>query len=178
MTRIEIPLSKTKLIIGTIFSILFVVSGYYILTITDDRLSTIHSISNKIFGIAGIIFFGATGIYGIKKMFDIKVGLAIDDNGITDNSNMSSIGLIEWKDITEIKIKREKSTSFLLIFTNNNEKYLEKAKGLKRKLMKANMNKYETPLSIISNTLNCDFEKLEGLINEKLKERQDKMPNR
>ena len=113
-------------------------------------------------GILGILFFSATGILGFKKLFDKKVGLIIDSNGITDNSNASSVGLIEWNDITDIITKQVMSTKFLLINVANPEKYIEKAKsGMKTKLMRSNMKIYGTPLSITSNTLKYDFGELE-----------------
>ena len=115
-------------------------------------------------------FFGATGIYGIVKLFDKKIGLIIDSDGITDNSNASSIGLIEWNDITEIRTKQIMSTKFLLIDIVKPEKYIGKAKnGMQAKLMKANMNMYETPLSITSNTLKYNFGELEKLIHTEFK---------
>lgn len=177
MTKIEIPLSKKKLIIGTVFSALFVVIGYYMLTTNDIRSSIIYSVFIKIFGVAAILFFGTTGFYGIIKMFDKKFGLTIDDDGIIDNSNMSSIGLIKWEDITKIEIEQVRSTPFLLIFIKNKDKYIEKANILNRKLMKGNMKKYGTPLSITSNTLNYNFDELERLINEKYNEQKNKIPN-
>lgn len=119
----------------------------------------------KSVGIIASIFFGATGIYGIRKIFDNKVGLIIDENGITDNSNASSIGLIEWNDISEIKTEQVMSTKFLLIEIENPEKYIAKAKNkMKARLMKTNMKMYGTPLSITSNTLKYDFDELGKLI--------------
>ena len=101
----------------------------------------------------------------MRKLSDKKPGLIIDKNGITDNSNASSIGLIEWSDISEIKTSQVMSTKFIMIEVINPEKYIEKAKnGMKAKLMRANMKMYGTPLSITSNTLNYNFEELEKLI--------------
>jgi len=128
----------------------------------------------QIIGVIDILFFGAAGFYGIKKMFDKKVGLIIDSNGITDNSNESSIGLIEWNDITEIRTKQVVSTKFLLIDIVNPEKYIGKAKNrIQARLMKANMNIYETPLSITSNTLKYDFGELEKLIQTEYKKNKN-----
>jgi hypothetical protein len=125
----------------------------------------------QIIGIVGILFFSATGIYGIRKLFDKKAGLIIDSDGITDNSNASSIGLIEWNDITEIRTKQIMSTKFLLIDIENPEKYIGKAKnGMQAKLMRTNMNMYETPLSITSNTLKYNFDELEKLVKTELKQ--------
>lgn len=168
--KIEIPLSKNKLFLGIGGSILFVILGVWLFNnSTEFQDFIIPFMRNptviKSIGIIGMLFFGATGIYGIKKIFDKKVGLIIDENGITDNSNASSIGLIEWNDITEIKTEQVMSTKFLLIKVENPEKYIGKAKNrIKANLMRVNMNMYETPLSITSNTLKFDFGELEKLI--------------
>ena len=172
--RIEIPLSKKKIALLLLGSIAFVAGGIWIATNPERFIPNIFRITNpeiiRIGGIVGILFFGATGIYGIKKLFDKKVGLIIDSDGITDNSNASSIGLIEWNDITEIRTKQVMSTKFLLIDISNPEKYIGKAKnGMQAKLMKANINMYETPLSITSNTLKYDFGELEKLIQTEFK---------
>ena len=169
-SKIEIPLSKNKIILLTLGSFLFVVAGIWLFTnSTEFQNHSMRLLRNPIVvksvGIIATLFFGATGIYGIRKFFDKKVGLIINENGITDNSNASSIGLIEWNDILEIKTEQVMSTKFLLIEVRNPEKYIEKAKsGMKARLMKTNMKMYGTPLSITSNTLKYDFNELEKLI--------------
>lgn len=174
--KTEIPLSKNKLFLGIAGSILFVILGIWLFTNADGfqehsmRLLRYPMIIKGV-GILSILFFGATGIYGFRKLFDKKIGLIIDSNGITDNSNASSIGLIEWNDISEIKTQQVMSTKFLLIKVINPEKYIEKAKsGMKAKLMRTNMKMYGTPLSITSNTLKYDFGKLEKLIQAEFKQ--------
>ena len=177
--KIEIPLSKNKIILLTIGSFLFVIAGIWLFAnSTEFQNHSMRLLRNpmvvKSVGIISVLFFGATGVYGIRKLFDKKVGLIIDKNGITDNSNASSIGLIEWKDILEIKTEQVMSTKFLLIEVNNPEKYIEKAKnGMKARLMKANMRMYGTPLSITSNTLKYDFNKLEKLIQTELEKNKN-----
>lgn len=168
--KIEIPLSKNKLVLGIGGSMLFVIAGVWLFFIADSfqehpfRLLRNPMVVKGV-GILGFLFFGAIGVFGFKKLFDKKVGLTIDSNGITDNSNASSIGLIEWNDISDIITKQVMSTKFLLINVQNPEKYIGKAKsGIKAKLLRANMKMYGTPLSITSNTLKYDFEELEKLI--------------
>jgi hypothetical protein len=173
MEKIEIPISKTKIAFILIGALIFVILGVFFLLAPDMFTTTIfynrHII--RVVGIAAVLFFGAVGIYGFRKLFDKSVGLTIDDNGITDNSNASSVGLINWSDILEIKTKQVMSTSFLLIFVNNPDKYMERVSGFKRKLMNGNMKMYGTPLSITSNTLRYNFSDLERLIKEKLNEK-------
>ena len=168
--KIEIPLSKNKLILGFGGSLLFVIAGIWLFL--NAEIFQEHSFKLlrnpmviKGIGIISFLFFGATGIFSFKKLFDKKVGLIIDSNGITDNTNASSIGLIEWNDITDIITKQVMSTKFLLINVANPEKYIGKAKtGMKAKLMRSNMKMSGTPISITSTTLKYDFGKLEQLI--------------
>lgn len=176
MNKIEIPLSKTKLLFGIGGSILFVVLGLYFLTTMADQQTRFNASMVKGVGIASILFFGATGIYGTKKMFDKTIGLTIDENGIFDNTNASSVGLIKWADITEIKTEQVASTKFLLIYTANPDFYLDKVKGFKRKLMEGNNRMYGTPLSITSNTLKYNFNDLEQIINDRLDEQRERKP--
>ena len=177
MDKVKIPLSKTKLLLGISGSILFVVLGvFFFMTIADNQ-TRFSPTFVKGAGIAGILFFSATGIYGIRKMFDNITGLIIDENGIVDNTNASSVGLIKWSDITGIETAEVASTKFLLIHTRNPEYYLGKVKGFKRKLMEGNNKMYGTPLSITSNTLKYKFKDLEKLIYDRFQEQQKQMPN-
>jgi hypothetical protein len=178
MNKIEIPLSKTKLLFGIAGSILFVVLGFYLFTTMAYQQSRFNPTLVKGVGLASNLFFGATGIYGIKKLFDKSVGLTIDDNGIIDNTNASSIGLIKWADITEIRTEQVMSTKFLLIFTNDPNGILEKVSGMKRKLMAGNMKMYGTPLSITSTTLKYNIDDLEKILKDRLNEQRERMPNR
>ncbi|MFV0156771.1 hypothetical protein OBK20_13055 [Empedobacter falsenii] len=180
MNRIEIPLSKTKMLLLLFGAIGFVVLGTLFTFNPDKFVSPITRNPEiiRIAGIASVLFFGAVGIYGTRKMFDKNVGLIIDENGIFDNTNASSVGLIKWIDITEIKTEQVASTKFLLIYTDNPDFYLDKVKGFKKKLMEGNNKMYGTPLSITSTTLKYNFNDLEKILKNKLIEQREKMPNR
>lgn len=180
MNKIEIPLSKTKILLLLIGSIVFVILGTFFLITPDTFISSIfrNSQAIRIAGIAAVLFFGAVGAYGFRKLFDKTIGLTIDENGITDNTNATSVGLIDWNDIVEIRTEQVMSTKFLLIFTKNPDKYMERVNGFKRKIMQGNMKMYGTPLSITSNTLKYNFDDLQRLIKDKWIERNEKMPNR
>jgi len=183
MNKIEIPISKKKLTLGIIGSVLFVILGIWFYSHPNDFQNIpFRFLRNptviKTIGIAGIIFFGATGIYGIIKSFDKKFGLIIDNEGIFDNSNASSIGLIKWTDIIEIRTEQVMSTKFLLIYISDPNALIENVKGMKRKLMEGNMKIYGTPISITSNTLKYNFSDLEKLLKDRLNEQRRTMPNR
>ena len=172
MDTIEIPLSKKKILLLTIGSFVFVFLGVLFI-INPEKLITFLIRSEgfvRIAGIASVVFFGATGIYGIFKLQDKKIGLTISNEGIIDNTNATSIGLLKWENIERIKTEQVMSTKFLLIFINNQDEILTKVNGVKRKLMLANTKMYGTPISITANTLKYDFKELEKLIMNRLKE--------
>ena len=167
--RIEIPVGKKKIVIILLGGLFLVAGGIWLTLDPEKFIPNIFGIRNsniiRLWGIAGTVFFGLALAYGIKKLFDKEPLLIIDENGITDNSNASSIGLIKWSNIIEIKTEQVMSTKFFLIYVKNPDEYISKAKSrIKRNLLKANMNKYGTPLSITSNTLSWDFNRIEKLI--------------
>ena len=170
MNPVEIPLSKIKIFLGIVGSILFVVLGICLFLFLADHQTRFNPVFVKGIGIAGVVFFGMTGIYGIKKWFDKTIGLIINKEGIIDNTNASSVGLIKWTDIIEVKTENVSSTKFILIYTSNPDFYLSKVKGFKRKLMEGNNKMYGTPLSITSSTLKCKFDYLEKLIYDRFNE--------
>ncbi len=167
--KIEIPLSKNKLFLAITGSILFVGLGVWLFLNADNFSQSSGLFRNpiviRVIAIVSILFFSAIGIFSFKKMFDKKAGLIIDVHGITDNSSGTSVGLVEWKDITNIATQQVMSTKFLLIEVKDTEKYIAKAKsGMKAKIMRVNMKTYGTPLSTSSNTLKYNFKKLEELV--------------
>lgn len=168
--KIEIPLSKNKLLIGTIGSLIFVVLSIWLFfDAAIFQENSLHFILNpttvKGIGILGVLFFGATGIYGFRKLFDKKIGLTVDEKGITDNTHATSVGLIAWDDITEIVAQQIMSTQFLLIKVKNPEQYIRKAGSRKKGvLLRLNMKMNGTPLSITATTLKYEFEKIEEII--------------
>jgi hypothetical protein len=174
MTEIEIPLSKKKNVLMLLGAIIFVVLGVWFVSKPENFVSSIYRniALIRFAGMLSIVFFGVCAIYGVIKLFDKKYGLIIDKNGITDNTNASSVGLISWADISSIETQQVMSTKFLLIFITNPDKYLNRITGLKRKLLQANLRMYGTPLSITSNSILCNFDDLERLITSNLNEFQ------
>lgn len=104
--KIEILLSKKKIILLLIGGAILIICGVWLIVVPEIFIPNIFGINNphiiRFWGIAGVIFFGLAFIYGCTKLFDKKAGIIIDSYGITDNTNASSIGLIEWNDINNI----------------------------------------------------------------------------
>lgn len=171
--QIEIPLSKQKMLLTLLGSIVFVGLGIWFL-INPPRISNpIFGNPTLIFivGLASILFFGLVAVTIFRKFSDKKPGLIISRHGITDNSSGVSAGLIPWTDIQEIKVSQVMSQKFLMFIVSNPQDYLDKVTNpLKRNALKMNYKTYGSPISISSNALRTNFNELQKLLVEKMNE--------
>ncbi|MCC6412922.1 MAG: hypothetical protein IT270_14755 [Saprospiraceae bacterium] len=166
--RIEIPLSKAKLLLSLGGSLMFVVLGIGLITTIAYEQTRWPPIMVQIVGVASILFFGMTGYFGVKKLFSSEPALIIDHQGITDRSSAAGVGLILWQDIIGIRSEQVITTKFLLIDTIDPEKYIGKSTNAAvTKLMRANMAMYGTPITINALAVNYNFKALEKLVVER-----------
>ncbi len=176
--NIEIPLSRIKLFFIILGCLLFVALGVFILLNAENMQTrkTENPFVMTAIAVIAILFFGAILISVFKKLFENRMGMIINDKGIWDNSNGVSIGLIEWKDIQNIRKSQVMLTKFLLIDVKNPEKYLNNAGSkFKASIMRRNMQTYGTPISISSGGLKWGFRKIESTIIREFK-RQKQIP--
>jgi len=172
--KIEIPLSKVKIFLLFTGSIIFVILGILFTLNPEEWLTSTYRSPKmiKLIGIVSTMFFGILSIFIGLKLFDNKIGLTIDENGITDNTNATSIGLIEWRDIIGMEKTEIESTKIIILRINNKQKYINKARNrLAKHAMKANDKMYGSPISIISNSLKIKFKDLEDLLKSELEKR-------
>jgi hypothetical protein len=166
---IEIPFNKTKTALLFIVPLILLIIGALAIlqpeAFTSPKPNDLEKI--KFLGIAG----GAIGllltIIIIRKFLSQKTGFIIDKSGITDISNASYTGLVEWNDITKIEGKKVGPIKLIILHTNNPEKYINKAKKTAINQMRKNMNFYGSPLLIVSSRLKINYDELlQQLTNE------------
>ncbi|MEL1245827.1 STM3941 family protein [Flavobacterium sp. DGU11] len=173
---VVIQLSKGKLALLLIGSIIFVIIGVWILV--SGPVSSNVLLDNPIVkygaGIASILFFGFIAVAYIVKLFDTRPGLIIDEKGITDNASGVSAGFIPWGDVRHIYTTQVMNQKFIMIGVNNPEDYINRqAKFLKKKAMNYNFKNYGSPISITPNGLKMDFENLLSALNTKWEENKN-----
>lgn len=171
--QIEIPLSKTKMMMTFFGSLLFVGLGLWFLINPPKSNHWLFGNPTVIFiaGIASVLFFGLVAVTIFRKFSDKKPGLIINKQGITDNSSGVSAGLIPWTDIQEITISQVMNQKFLMFIVRNPEFYLDKVTNpLKRNAMKMNYKTYGSPISVSANALQTNFDDLHKLLIEKMNE--------
>ena len=171
--QIEIPLSKTKMIMTFLGSLVFVGLGLWFLTNPPKSNHWLFGNPTIVFiiGLASVLFFGIVATIIIRKFSDKKPGLIISRQGVTDNSSGVSAGLIPWSDIQEIKISQVMNQKFLMLIVRNPQYYFENVTNpVKRNMMKMNYKTYGSPISISSNALETNFDDLQKLLIEKMNE--------
>ncbi|GER57959.1 hypothetical protein ULMA_00670 [Patiriisocius marinus] len=169
--EIKIPLSKNKILLIVLGSLMFVALGIWFLNDPEKLANSSYrprsSVFIQIIGIVAVVFFGVCGLFAFKKLFDEKDGLIINQDGIIDNASGTSIGLVKWTDITGIGMEQVHSQKFIMIEVSNPQYYINLQKNRIGKMaMKANYNKYGTPISISANSLKTDFTALKKLIEK------------
>lgn len=171
--RIEIPLSKSKLVLMLSGALAFVAIGLWfaIAPPTIDNSYWGNPVKMAIVGYASIIFFGLCAFYLIRKLPDSKPGLIVDHEGLTDNSSGLSAGRVLWADIVNLSVIQIHKQKLIMLHVKNPQEYIDRQTSLfKRKSMELNYKMYGTPLSITANGLQTSFEDLLSILTNKLEE--------
>lgn len=168
---IAIPLSKKKITLILIGSIVFVVLGVWFVMEPDkfSRGPLRNSTVVTIVGVVATVFFGFCALYALRKLPDNKPGLIMDESGLTDNSSALSAGQILWTDINNFSVITIQKQHFILLHVKNPQDYIDRQKGVfKKKMMQMNFKLYGSPLTINSNGLKITFDELHKLIAERV----------
>lgn len=165
--RIEIPLSKQKLVLLLISAIAFVGIGIWFVSKPESFKNGLLGNPTIVLsiGILSIAVFGLAAFVMAKKIYDNAPGLIIDQTGITDNSTGVPAGHIPWSDIKEIKTNKVLNQRFLIIIVNKPEEYINRQDNVAaKKGVEANYKTSGSPVNIPASTLKCNFDELESLV--------------
>jgi hypothetical protein len=171
INRVEIMLSKTKLVWLLLGSVVFAIAGFWVVlhTPVPHYPETFSRSAIKCIGVIAVLFFGFTASVIARKLQDNMPGLIIDEIGITDNSNPLAAGLILWRDVKDISVVEIGRQKLIMIEVYNPEKYIDRQNHfLQKKAMLYNLKMYNSPLSITANGLKCTFDELYVLIKNNL----------
>lgn len=169
--QMEIPLSKKKLTLMVLGSLIFIGLGILFVINPEKYSNPIMRNPTVIFiaGLASILFFGICFFFIANKLADNSPGLIIANDGILDNSSGVSAGKILWTDIEDLSVIKIYRQKLIMLQVNNPQDYIDKQEsGLKRSIMTMNYKMYGTPLSITSNGLKISFDELLITLTNKL----------
>lgn len=132
---------------------LFILLGamviYFGLTETE---TTFKSMMMILIGIACILVFGLTFLYGLNRKFNKDPFLVVNDEGILDQSTYTNGGFIKWEEIEDIFIYRVSNQRMIGIRLYDPESVLNRMTGLKGWLARMSMKQTEAPVNIPSSS--------------------------
>ncbi|MFK7969343.1 MAG: STM3941 family protein [Bacteroidia bacterium] len=172
---IEIPLSKTRVVISILLIGLMVLLGLFICLNPDEFLDSYLG-SFWIFRLFSILLWALFCFYFVlvlRQLFDRKPGLAITEQGIIDNTSFEFAPiLILWEDIMEVNTIKIKSQPVLVIYTYKPEKYINLGKNIyERYTRRSNHRMYGSSIIIGAHSLKISFNELKRLIELELIDR-------
>ncbi len=164
---IEIPVSKAKALLIIAASVAFVIACAWLWTIADTQTDRPPAVMKAV-SVIGIVFFSLGMVVGVKKLFDKRPGLIIDDQGIQDNTGLGKGRFIAWTNITGFKLIEIKRTKLISVFVNNADELIAGQSPWKQKMTRLTLQNYGTPISISSSTLKMDSDELLKLLKTRL----------
>lgn len=162
----NIKFDKVKLSLMCLGSLLFVSTGFWLLTLEISEPLTAENIlfSDQFLGFICIIFFTKTLFTSIGKLLSSKDAIIITDDGIEDNSTPTSLGFVFWSEIIEVEESKVNRVKYISIYLKNKEKYIKKSNFLNKILYIVNSNITNTPFNISSIALRINHIELYNLI--------------
>jgi hypothetical protein len=172
---IEILSSRTKLAGLIVIALLFLSGGLWFALKPELAVSTLFS-SVAIIRMVGIIAAVCAGLacaFILKQLENKRPLVIVSANGITDHSSLTSVGLIPWEDIVDIRESIVMNQKFVTIDVKNPEHYIGlQSSAFKRKIMQLNFNQYNSLISISANALQCKHFQLRHLLQNEFKNYQ------
>ncbi len=151
---VSIPLSKFKMILLSSLAVGFVALSLWLWSITGLDL---FSLIIKFVSLVGISFFGLCTVSIFFKIFDMKPGLVIDQEGFLDNSTTIASGNVPWSEIVEIDTFSVNNQKFLIFMVVDPKKYANQGNFLQRKIKQLNLKLFGSSIQISANSLKTNF---------------------
>ena len=128
--RIEIPINKTKVVLLLIVPLIALILGPLIYLSPESFISESSNDFEKtrILGMAAGVVGLILSVLVIRKWLSKKTGLTIDESGITDISNASYNGLVEWTDIRKVEGKKVGPIKLIILHTDKPKNILIRLK--------------------------------------------------
>lgn len=164
---IIIPTKKSAIFLGVLISAIFV--GIGIVMLNAEATRRYSSTFLHTWGFFGITFFGLGFLYFLKKLFDNKPGLILDETGLWNNSSIISSHTIKWSELRGVRLRTIGKEKILLLNFKDKESFIRKFNLFERFIFRINMSMSNAPFAISTRTLKCDVEELKREVRRRVK---------
>ena len=171
-SQMSVPLSRIKLFAAIAGCVVFVGVGWWLFKLTDAEILSQRRYNNPTLvhaiGVSAIIMAGVLVPWLLKKLFDASPGLQFLDEGLVENTNMFSVGLIAWEDITGLQVRQIRNQQLLYVLLRDPEKYICRCGPIKRAMLHMSLRLGPSPVTITSNSLRMKFADVLTLVESNL----------
>ncbi len=166
--KIEVRSSRKKTLLYLIASALFVLGGFdFALHPGKFANSSYHPRSPQFIyavGIITIVFSGLCVFVFVKRLFETRPRLVIDEDGIVYDPRHPIEGKVTWSEVEKISLADIgiglNTNKFLMISLKDNDRFIANEKSdIKRKMMEYNM-RYGGPIGLATDSLQIPPEEL------------------
>jgi hypothetical protein len=169
--RVEIALSRPKLVRHLAYNGVFVLSGLLLVAVAG-RFPALLEWAMLITGGLALILFGTSLGSTIGLFFRSKAGFIVDNEGFIDASSFGSPGRIYWSEIQSLKHCKTKGQELILVDPSSKATFQEEANSCAKIKQWLDKRRFGTPLVLASGTLEIDTAKLFELIQKQRSEDQ------
>jgi hypothetical protein len=166
-----IELSRMKLVLTFLGSCAFVAAGAWMLSVDAAEIRSGRSFNFFFrepwvvygFGLAAVLFFGATALYASVKLLDKRPGLVLNSSGFVDNASGVAAGFVPWSEVLGAGTYEVQGQKMLIIGLRDPQKYVDRGNAVKRLLNKGSYKMTGSPVAVSSAALRIDFKELVSL---------------
>jgi len=167
-----IEIQKKSRPVAVVFAILFllVISAVVIWVLIGLIYPKLDGFWNlKVTAVVIVTVIPIWAIYLIVKQSSrTKPGLTIGEYGITDFSNMTSVGFVSWDDITAIKeAENEFKKKLIVLIVKNPDTYINKPSRM-RASREAQHMQFGSPIVISASALEYDSQELVSILKDRV----------
>ncbi|MFT4102831.1 MAG: STM3941 family protein [Burkholderiaceae bacterium] len=170
--EIAIARRNTRIQWLAVSSILCVIVGFWMLrgapSPADLETAISTSAAARGAGWLSIVFGGLGALWAIWRLRDKRPGLVIGPEGLSDRSNITSVGFIPWSDIQSIQAMIANRQPMLLVHVHEPAPYLARGSSLQQTLRRANWRACGTPIVIAAHALQIRGDLLQAQIQDRL----------
>ncbi|MBR2567288.1 MAG: hypothetical protein IKE29_22110 [Paenibacillus sp.] len=155
-------------------SALFVGAGLFLMF--DPSEDAGSSMISRVIGLLSILFFGLCFVYYLVKMIKKEPSFVINERGFIDSSSYTSGGDISWEDVEHIFMYELMGQQMIGVKLKDEQAFLERQSGVKRKLMTASTNMVDATISIPQNSITLPLDQLYLMMINQWQRVQDTIP--
>lgn len=164
-SEIHILINRSRLRLTAVFYGVLTLSILVAAFLLGDYLGNGWILGLRITGgiIAALVVL--TGFGAVKLLQNKKAGLHITHAGIEDLSSAIGVGVVSWKNVSQVEIR--KNEKVILVLIKKPDEIIKSAsnKAIKQ-LLERNLLIYKTPVVLESKYLQCSFDELGTKLEE------------